>query len=107
MSERFFNSLEGFSLDASRGWKKLASRRIVSGTARSEDNENNRHLFVSSVVVVASILYVYYVGARTRAVHCLFAVYTHMQDSSVIEIFYMRADALNLYHACIKHINKI
>lgn len=60
-----------------RGWKKLVSRYIVSGTARSEDNENNRHLFVSSVVVVSStyVYYVQYVGTRTRADY-LFTVYT-------------------------------
>lgn len=50
MSEIFNSLCKGFSLDAAwRNWH-ASSRRIVSGTARSKDNENNRHLFLSSVV---------------------------------------------------------
>jgi len=69
-----FNSLEGFSLDASRSWKKLACF-VSSYCLCAKDNENNRHLFVSSVVVVSSISHT--VGARTRADYP-FIVYIRM-----------------------------
>lgn len=108
MSE-IFNSLEGFSLerDASRGWKKLASRYIVSGTARSEDNENNRHLFVSSVVVVSST-YITYVCWNTYEMTTIFLPFIHAcihTSSSVIEEFYMRAQFICIiYHTCVSYM---
>lgn len=99
-----FNSLEDFSLVASRGWKKLASGPIVSGAAPSEDNENNRHLFVSSVVVV-SILHVVYRSTYESwpLSFCRLKAYTSPSVGSKHSTRAMM-HPIYIYHACIKRI---
>lgn len=103
MSE-IFNSLEGFSLEASRGWKKLASR-IVSGSARSQDNENNRPF----ICVISRFYITYNMSEHVRELTTIFLpfIFAHKLKLCANEALYTRDDAPNLYviyHACIKRI---
>ena len=72
-----------------RNWH-ASSRRIVSGTTRSEDNENNRHLFLSSVV--SSILRIVCRSTYESWPLSFCHLYMHTYTQAQIEAFYMRSD---------------